>query len=786
MDENFSFGYWVRRRRKALDLTQADLGRRVGASAAMIRKIEADERRPSRELAELLAGALAVPEAERARFQRAARDVTAVDDLTSAAEPPPSPLALPPTNLPAPVTSMVNRHSDLEHVTSLLLSAGARLVTLIGPPGMGKTRLSIQVAARVRPRFRDGTWFVDLSAVVDGEQVLPGVAMTLGLAAPGFSAAERLAVELREREMLLVLDNVEQVVEQAAVTVASLLRACPGLKVLATSRVRLDVYGEHEYPLPAMSLPPPGAPLDGLLRYEAVELFADRARQHQPDFTLDETTAGAVMEICRRMGGLPLALELAAAGTRRMGVVELAGALREASGQDWHALLHTTARDLPPRQRTLFDAVAWSYSLLSPDEQTVLRRLGVFAGHFDAAAAAALAPEPAAIGSILARLVDHNLVAPESRRPERWRLLEMIREFAVAQMSAAELQAARLAHARHFALRQSDWQSDWLDRAYLDQIEDDLDNFRAALRYAIAAGSAALAHQLGAAMGRFWERRGLIQEGRAMLASILSLTGEADPRARFAVLHEATILAWMHQDFAAAEALAARSMTWARTQEMPAAVLIVLNMLGRIFLEQARYEEAERVLVEAIELAQSLAPPDAGVMPYLQRGEVALALGQLERAETLTRQALTTVTESDLIPYCLGWNNLAEVALARGDAPAARDALRHVSPLAHLHSRRARIFLIATAGLLLAEPAGAIESATAAARLLGYVNRANTLMGDQLAPLTQRQMAARLAAAQTRLTTPAWQEAWSAGERYSLDQAMAEARQALGAVTMGS
>jgi len=779
LDEDFSFGYWVRRRRKALDLTQAELGRRVGASAAMIRKIEADERRPSRDLAELLAGALAVPEAERARFQQAARDVKAVDQLTPAASPAQSPLpSLPPTNLPAPVTSMINRHHDLERVTSLLLGADVRLVTLVGPPGMGKTRLSVQAAARVRPRFPDGVWFVDLSAVAEGELILPRVAMTLGLTAPGLAPADRLRLELRDKQILLVLDNLEQVIEPAATAVAGLLRACPGLKVLATSRVRLDVYGEYEYSLPPMSLPPIDEAPERLMEYEAVQLFVDRVRQHRLDFALTRSVAAPVVEICRRMEGLPLALELAAARTRLMSVEELAAALRDVSGRDWHTLLQVSTRDLPPRQRTLYQAVAWSYSLLTPEERAVLRRLGVFAGLFDLPAAAAVcAPDkPAAVALILERLADHNLVSYETRRPVRWRLLEMIREFAVAEMSAAEHEAAKLAHARHFAQRQGAWRDDWLDRAYLDGVDDDLDNYRAALRYALEGGDAVLAHELGAVMGRFWERRGLIQEGRAMLASILALPGEVDPQARFAVLHEATILAWMHQDFTVAEALAATGMASARAQEMPAAVLVMLNMLGRIFLEQARYAEADDVLAQAIDLGLSLSPPHAGSMPYLQRGEVALALGQLERAEALTCHALATVTERDLIPYCLGWNNLAEAALARGDVHAAREALRRVLPLAHLHSRRTRIFLNATAGLLLAERA----SPAAAARLLGYVAAANARLGDPLSPLTQRQMADRLATARQRLTPRVWRAALAEGERLSLDQALDIARQALG------
>ena len=793
MDENLSFGYWVRRRRKALDLTQVELGRRVGASAAMIRKIEADERRPSRELAALLADALAVSEVEREPFLRAARDAAVVGrlPLPDAPEMGP-PAALPPSNLPAPMTSLVNRIKDQERVALLLRREDVRLVTLLGPPGMGKTRLSIQVAAHVRSRFKDGVWFVDLSAVTEGELVLPRVAMALKLAAtPGLSAAEQLQQALGDQSMLLVLDNLEQVVAHAAVDIAGLLRACRGLKVLATSRIRLDVYGEHEYLLQPMSLPPSGGAPDTLLQYEAVQLFVARARQHRQELDLTGEAAAAVVEICHRMGGLPLALELAAARLRYMTVAELAAALREASGRDWHALLHTTTRDLPARQQTLFNAVAWSYSLLAPNEQAIFRRLGVFAGHFDAAAAAAVAPGPladdqAAVLPVMERLVDHNLIDMEAERPARWRLLEMIREFAVAEMGAAEHRAAKHAHAHHFAMRQTEWQAQWLDRAYVDAVEEDQDNFRAALRYAIEEGDASLAHQLGAAMGRFWERRGLIQEGRATLTTILALPGEVDSRARFAVLHEATILAWMQHDFTAAEMLAAASMAWAQTRGLPSAVLIVLNMLGRIYLEQARYHDAERVLAEAVELGFGLYPPDPGMMPNVQHGEAALATGDLDRAEALTRRGLAVTTGDDLIPFCLGWNNLAEVALARGDVATARDALRRVLPLVHLHSRRARIFLVALAGLLLDDLADEAEGASLATRLLGCVSAANARMGDPLSPMTQKQLAARVAATQRQLPGGEWRSAWEQGGRMTLEQALLLARRLLpGEATAG-
>lgn len=779
MEASSTFGYWVKRRRKALDWTQAELGSRVGASAAMIRKIEADERRPSRELAELLAEHLAVPAADREAFLRAARDLSAIDALTLAVGPVDSaPLWPSPTNLPAPMTSMVNRVRDLAAVGALIRREDVRLITILGPPGMGKTRLSIQAARQALPHFPQGVWFVDLSAIVDPALVLSSIAMVLGLAlGPGQPPGEQLKQELRERRMLLVLDNFEQVVAEASHDVAALLKACPGLKILITSRMRLDVYGEFEYPLSPMSLPQTGEQTpEALLAYEAVQLFVARAQQHQPHFELTAATAPLVAEICRRMDGLPLALELAAARVRRMPVDELAVALREASGRDWHALLHTTARDLPPRQQTLFDAIAWSYDLLVPEEKAALRRLGVFAGAFDTAAAAAvwadLVENDTAARALLEHLLDQNLVSRDSGGPDRHRLMEMIREFALAQMDESEVQTAKLHHMRHYAMRQSDWNVVWLDPAYLEAIETELDNYRAAIGFAIETGDAFLAHLLGASLGRFWERRGLLNEGRAVLARILALSGHVGADARFAVMHEATILAWMQHDFETAEALAETSLNWARNHGESEDVITFFNMLGRIYLEQARYDDADRVLAEAIVLCQRSDPPRPAGMLAIQQGEAALARGELDQAERSTRYGLESVTANDLIPYCLGWNNLAEVGLASGDIDLARRALKQVLPLARFHSRRLRIFLVTAAGLKLDESLSSQEVENAL-RLLSYVATANERMGDPLSPMTQRQLASRIEITRDRLPADRWRVAWDEGQRLTQDLAVA-------------
>lgn len=363
-----SFGQWMQRRRKSLDLTQPQLGERAGGSAAAIRKIEAEERRPSAQLAELLARALELSHPERETFLRAARGL-AVPSLPANPAGASAASVATPNNVPAPLTSFVNRTHDIATVTRLLRTPDVRLLTLVGPPGIGKTRLATQAADLLLPDFPGGVWFVDIAAVTDPARVLPAIAHCVRL----FELADepmldRLKGFWGEQRVLLLLDNFEHVVE-AAPEVSGLLRACRGLKVLATSRTPLRVYGEHEYLAPPLALPPAGLAAGQLADYEAVQLFVTRVRQHQPGFDVDEDNAPDVQEILQKLDGIPLAIAHAA---------ELAEVVR---GQDWvrsleaQALLAEAERLLPRREPDL----AWAMLLTDTAELAL--------GRGDAAAA---------------------------------------------------------------------------------------------------------------------------------------------------------------------------------------------------------------------------------------------------------------------------------------------------------------------------------------------------------------------------------------------------------------
>jgi predicted ATPase/transcriptional regulator with XRE-family HTH domain len=370
MDFTPPFGAWLKAQRSKLDLTQGDLARRVGYSPETIRKIEAGALRPSKQIVDLLADHLGVPSSRRDAFLAFATGARVAKDGAR-------PVL---GNLPQPLTSFVGREADAAAVVKLLKRNDIRIVTLVGPPGVGKTRLAIEVAREVKDAFPDGAWWVELAPVAEPETALTTIAQALGIEdRPGKPILRVLQDHLRDKQLLLALDNLEQVLGVAPL-VGQVLSAAPQVKVLATSREALRISAEQVYavePLP-LSPHPERSRRTGKgsgERAPAVELFVQRAQAVQPDFALSEANTATVADICRKLDGLPLAIELAAARVTLFTPQEMLARLDQRL-----ALLTGGARDLPARQRTLRATLEWSYGLLSPDEQALFRRLGVFAG----------------------------------------------------------------------------------------------------------------------------------------------------------------------------------------------------------------------------------------------------------------------------------------------------------------------------------------------------------------------------------------------------------------------
>lgn len=794
-----SFGEWLRQRRKALALTQAQVAQRANCSAATIRKLEADERKPSWQLAELLATALAVPDEQRMTFLLAARQVQALSQL-ALAPPVASPLAiipwvtssspLPPQHLPAPMTSLVDRIHDTDNVVRLLTRPDVRLLTLLGPPGIGKTRLALHSAEVMAEHFRDGVWFVDLAPLTDAAQVLPAIAYTLAVTEAGaVPLLDRLRVTLADQQLLLLLDNCEQV-SAAATEIALLLQRCKGLKVLATSRTPLRLSAEYEYNVPPLSLPPAEfvtepAPVT-LMNYEAVQLFVARVQQHQHEFMVTPANATPILALCRRLEGIPLALELAAAALRRMGIAQLADLLQTETM--WLHQLHSQARDLPPRQRTLYQAIAWSYSLLDANLQRILRQLAVFVGGFSSQAARAVC---AAELAALAQLTEHNLLA---YRAERWQMLEMVREFALSELSHTEQRHERhQVQQRHTAYfvdqavlpltAQSTLSSALNVPDYLQSapIAPDYDNFSAALTRAIAAQDGHAALTLCSKLGGFWETRGYLHNGAQLTQAVLAMPSAQDMHLRLAALERISALAWQGHQFDAALVFAEQAKALALAHGQPEVVVRTLTLIGRILLEQGDYGRADVVLQECVQLSRPIAEYFNPGCPLALLGEVALARGEWQSAAAYLTEALTALDAAEKTVYvglfvATAHTDLAELALVADQIEAAQHELHQALPYARLTVRRLRCLLVALTGFLLPSlPASSDPHVQATATLFGAIVGLGERTGDTLSPFHQRLIVVRTAHAQRLLPPHDWQAAWQQGHAWTPTQAVTAA-----------
>src|SRR4051794_13943719 len=444
----------------------------------------------------------------------------------SATFPPLRTLDMRPNNLPVQMTTFIGR---AELATAKRLLAGTHLLTLTGPGGTGKTRLALQLAGEMTDEFPDGVYFVPLDTVTDAELVASAIAAALGIEAGTHPPLERVIAWGRNHKVLLVLDNFEQVVEGVD-TVSRLLRELPDIRIVVTSRIPLHAYGEQEFQVPAMELPKPGATtVRELAHSEAVQLFVERAMAVRSDFKMTEANASDIAEIVRQLDGLPLAIELAAARVRLLPVA----AIRSRIGERM-ALLVGGARDLPERQQTLRGAIDWSYQLLDEPDRTMFARFGVFNG-----GATFTAAEDVCGGTDLGRdvlealesLVDKSLVrtVPESMDDPRFAMLVTIREYALDRLAEmAEPERTPRRHAEHFTALAEEAREHLTgpdSRRWLDRLEKDHDNFRAAIDWAIAHDEKEIALRLGYALWRFWQIRGHLQEARARLDRILAMPG---------------------------------------------------------------------------------------------------------------------------------------------------------------------------------------------------------------------------------------------------------------------
>ena len=670
-----------------------------------------------------------------------------------------------PTNLPTQPTPLVGRARELDELRTLLLHQDIRLLTLTGAGGTGKTRLALQLAAQSVDAFSDGTWFVNLAALTDPALVLSTVAQTLGIREePGRPIADSLADQLAAKNTLLVLDNFEQVAEAAA-AVADLLVHTTKPKLIVTSRARLQLSAEHEYPVPTLA------------DAEALALFAERAQAVKPTFSVNGNRA-VVVEICRRLDHLPLAIELAAARIKLLPEKALLARLDHRL-----KLLGGGAHDRPARQQTLRAAIDWSYSLLTADEQKLFTRLAVFAGGRTLEAIEAVCNRDGELDTFesVASLVDKSLLRQEETDDGDPRLvmLETIHEYGSERLEAsADADEMRQRHAHYFAqlaeAREFDIQGP-REEQWLKEMQAELDNFRAAIAWAVKVRDAELALRITGALHGFWYHTGDWSEGRAAVEAALALeAGEPESIARSKALAAAGELAALQGDVATADRYLGERLHFFERRRDDAGIASTLQLLGHLATFRGDFASARDLYERSLDLergspAGSRAPWQHLTVCLNNLGWTQLVLGDVEAARATLSEGLdaarargSRLLESSLL------NNLARIALL-DDPERARSLL--AESLAGLRDLKMRLLLVEAFDLLgrtaarLGDPEHAgffTGAAEAVADVLAFKG-----FGDDPAERERALTPAR--------ANPGWVDAVARGRQATLEEAFAKA-----------
>ena len=623
-----TFGQWLRHQRDQRGLTREVLAQQIGYSAALLRKLETGERRPSRQVAQRLAQAFTVDTAMWSSFVQAARYGMAphTENATTADISHPSehgqtenlPLI---GNLPVPRTALIGRTDEVHELCQVHLP-GTRVLTLTGPGGVGKTRLALQVAIQLQSTFPHGVWFVDLSSLRDPALVIPTITQTLGLREQGSATIPTDLIDfLSWRRLLLVLDNFEHLLDDAP-HLATLLDAAPQLALIITSRTRLHIDGEQVYVVSPLALPALESlpSLDELATIPAIALFVTRAQAVQNDFVLTETNAPAISAICTQLAGLPLGLELAAARLRLLSPATLQQRLTEQ-----YEILTGGVRDGPSRQQSMHATISWSYSLLKPAEQILFIRLATFSGSYTLDAVEQICGEAEKLALLstngdkiaplwitaldgLAALLDSNLITRTADAADhpRFEMLIPIQSYAQERLQThPEASALAARHAAYYLALAEQAATELMgtnQQVWLDRLELEYDNLRAALQWAIAQVHPEQAFRLGDALWHFWYIRSYLQEGCHWLEQIVALEGSQSPLTYATALRSYGVLLGVQAAYTDAIPYFEQSVTLARQLNDDTLLASALNGLGGVVVNQGAYTRAINHFEECLAL----------------------------------------------------------------------------------------------------------------------------------------------------------------------------------------
>jgi len=595
--------------------------------------------------------------------------------------------------LPALLSSLLGREQETAILSQLLKRADVRLVTISGPGGVGKTSLALQVVHELQDAFPDGVFFVSLAAITDSTLIIPTIAHALGVTeSPNRLLLDSLKDFLRKKQTLLLLDNFEQIVS-AAPLLSELLNDCADLQMLVTSRESLRLRGEHEFPLAPLELDDRAKKSEDRsantpLQSPAIALFIQRVQAVQPDFHLTEENAPDVTEICIHLDGLPLALELAAARIKLLPPKAMLKKLQESPLQ----LLTSGARDLPARQQTLRSAIQWSYDLLNDNEKYAFRWLAIFVGGCTLEAAQSLIGSPASM-DVLESLVGKSLLRQtEKEGAPRLSILETIRDFGLEQLKKeTELETAQRAHASWYTSFAEEAERHLLaaeQKAWLQQLELEKDNLRAAFRWAIETGDQALALRLAGSLGQFWFTSGRWSEGRRSLEEALTRTGNSkpDPALHAKVLFKAGFLARYQADFARARDLCEQSLALYRALGDRQGVVVTLAELCRISNYQHDQTAKKGFLAEAATLIESLPDTVEKALAYKD-----ILISVVFSTDPITDETIRHLDEFERILRVLNFRTDLGLALAQhallailqGDNALAASLLDEAMSLVH-------------------------------------------------------------------------------------------------------